>query len=171
MFGLARELQEVLIGSAIAPLSAEERQRVSAMVEGGFKAWNEFHEKYSKVQNEIRSQNPGLTDWNDLKRFLEFYMDAKQADGYSSWRLDRRNGLIEEVNEAAEVVALPTGQRLLLGDAGSSLGEGPDGQMVERAGLNLPTVVDALRRCAFPKVTTGAAYLKAAESDVDSSPP
>lgn len=160
------ELQEVLIGSAIAPLSAEERQRVSAMVEGGFKAWNEFHEKYSKVQNEIRSQNPGLTDWNDLKRFLEFYMDAKQADGYSSWRLERRNGLIEEVNEAAEVVALPTGQRLLLGDAGSSLSEGPDGQMVERAGLNLPIVVDALRRCAFPKVTTGAAYLKAAESDV-----
>ena len=157
------ELQEVLISNAITPLSDEDRQRVSAMVEGGFKAWNEFHEKYSKVQNEIRSQNPGLTDWNDLKRFLEFYMDAKQADGYSSWRFDERRN---EVNEAAEVLELPTGQRFLLGDTEGSLNEGPDGQMVERAGLNLPTVADALRRCAFPKVATGAAYLKAAESDV-----
>lgn len=160
------ELQEVLIGNAVAPLSDEERQRVSAMVEGGFKAWNEFHEKYSKVQNEIRSQNPGLTDWNDLKLFLEVYTDAKQADGYSLSHFERRNGLIEAVNEAAEVVELPTGQRLILGDVEGALSEGPDGQTVERAGLNLPTVADALRRCAFPKVTTGAAYLKAAESDV-----
>lgn len=93
-------------------------------------------------------------------------MDAKQADGYSLPRFERRNGLIETVNEAAEVVELPTGQRLILGDVEGALSEGPDGHMVERAGLNLPTVADALRRYAFPKVTTGAAYLKAVESDV-----
>ncbi|NUN22033.1 MAG: DEAD/DEAH box helicase [Candidatus Jettenia caeni] len=160
------ELQEVLIGNAIAPLSDEEQQRVSAMVEGGFKAWNEFHEKYSKVQNEIRSQNPGLTDWNDIKRFLEVYIDAKQANGYSLSRFERRNGLIEAVDEAAEVVELPTGHRLILGDVEGALSEGPDGQMVERAGLNLPIIADVLRRCAFPKMTAGAAYLKATESDV-----
>ncbi len=160
------ELQEVLIGNAISPLSDEEQQRVSAMVEGGFKAWNEFHEKYSKVQNEIRSQNPGLTDWNDINQFLEVYMNAKQANGYSLSRFERRNGLIEAVNEAAEVVELPSGKRLVLGDVDGALSEGPDGQMVERAGLNLPTVADELRRRAFPKIATGAAYLKAAESDV-----
>ncbi len=160
------ELQEVLIGNAIAPLSDEERQRVSSMVEGGFKAWNEFHEKYSKVQNEIRLQNPGLTNWNDLKRFLEVYMDAKHTDGYSLSRFERRNGMIETVNELAEVVELPTGQRLILGDVEGAISEGPEGQTVEQAGLNLSSVADALRRYAFPKAATGAAYLKASESDV-----
>ena len=52
------ELQEVLIGSAIAPLSAEEQQRVFAMVEGGFKAWNEFHEKYPRSKTKFDHRIP-----------------------------------------------------------------------------------------------------------------
>ena len=40
------EVQEVLIRGRAAPLRTEDTTKISEMIESGFKAWNDFHDRF-----------------------------------------------------------------------------------------------------------------------------
>ena len=60
------ELQTVLINSPASPLAEAEVQRLSSLVDSGFRDWQSFHARYAANQRQIRDQPPGLARWSHL---------------------------------------------------------------------------------------------------------
>ena len=67
------ELQTLLINSPASPLADADVQRLSSLVDSGFRDWQSFHDRYAENQRQIREQPAGLARWNHLRDFLIRY--------------------------------------------------------------------------------------------------
>ena len=154
------ELQAVLIRGSQAPFDREDQDQISAMVQRGFKAWKEFHDRFGSQQKEIRQQDPGLAAWEDIARFVQDHSKATVATGFKSHRFvaDGEDG--DCVEEDANVLTLEDGNSYVCGDVTGAFVCGPDGIVVRQLGLNLKPVAEVLRKLAFPHVPTGAGHLR-----------
>ena len=154
------ELQAVLIRGSQAPFNQEDQNEIAQMVQKGFRAWKEFHDRFGGQQKQIRQQDPGLAAWEDVGRFMREYTKAHTAEGFKSQRflVDSNDG--ECVEEDASVLTLEDGTSYVCGDTTGAFVCGPDGLVVRQLGLNLKPVTEVLRRLAFPPLRTGAAQLR-----------
>ena len=154
------DLQDVLIDGSVTPLRPDEQNKIAEMVESGFRAWREFHDKYAGRQAKIRAQDPGLARWDDLKHFLNEHGAAEKQDGFSANRFRLVDGAVTAQDDPVEVVRLRDGVSYLIGDGDGAPVTGPNGEKVRRLGLNIPIVAELLRKFALPEMATGAAHLR-----------
>ncbi len=158
------ELQDIFGQGPIGPLNADERERVADLVTQGFKQWKEFHDRYSKHQNEIRSLAPGDASWSDLASFASQHLDATQADGFSALRFLWQDGEVTSAPRTAQVLSI--GERpYACGDFNGMPVTRDDGTKAEQLGTNLDFVTKALRSIAFPGVPAGAAHVRWPEGE------
>lgn len=154
------ELQSVLLNEPRAPFDAHDESRLSEMVQEGFRAWKDFHDRFGEQQKSIKRQNPGLLTWDDVTFFLETLGGAKRLPGYSRQRFERRGQAVAQVSEEATVLGLADGVPYVCGQQGEELVYGPDGSITPKLGLNVSSVSELLRRHALPEQPSGAAYLR-----------
>jgi superfamily II DNA or RNA helicase len=163
------ELQSVLMNEPSTPFDAQDEQRLSDMVQEGFRAWKDFHHRFSEQQKSIQRQNPGLLTWDDVVFFLEELGGAKRMPGYKRQRFVRQGKTVTYVSEDANVLGLANGQSYVCGEHGEELVYGPDGSITLKLGLNLKPVSELLRKYAFPDQACGAAHLRwPADTDLPS---
>jgi hypothetical protein len=161
------ELQDVLIHGPAAPLSGEDQVTISRMIESGFKAWKDFHDQFSKEQQAIRQQDPGLATWGDLEEFLVEYGNAEYVDGFRAQRFEFGEGGVSPVEDDIKVLRFPDNSRYACGDTQGAPVSASNGETVSQLGLNLAPVSETLRKCSFPVVPCGAAYLRWPKEMVD----
>ncbi|MEX2490519.1 MAG: helicase-related protein [Nitrospirales bacterium] len=154
------ELQTVLIHSPASPLAEDEVQRLSSLVESGFRDWQTFHDRYAANQRQIREQPAGLARWGQLKNFLISYDEAERVSGIARTRFVQRDGQVKTVDEPAEVLKLSDGSLCFVGNFEGDLFNGQYSKTVRSLGLNIPPVAELLRTCASSPLPTGAAYLR-----------
>ncbi len=154
------ELQDVLVQESFGPIRPADQEQIGRMVQEGFQAWRDFHERFAEQQKQIRLQDPGLAGWNDVEGFLRAYSDAQPLVGFNAQRFLEKEGQVESVEDAVTVLTLGDGQHYLCGDTGGAPVFGPNGSTVRQLGLNLKPVADRLRSCAFPGSAAGAACLR-----------
>lgn len=154
------ELQTLLINSPASPLAEIEVQRLSSLVDSGFRDWQAFHDRYAENQKLIREQPAGLARWSHLRDFLISYGNAQLSGGIERTRFIQRDGQVSTLDEAAEVLKLSDGSLCFAGDFEGGLFSGPSASSVGPLGLNLPSVADLLNTCVSPPLPTGAAYLR-----------
>ena len=154
------ELQTVLINSPASPLADTEVQRLSSLVDSGFRDWQSFHDRYAANQRQIREQPSGLARWNQLRDFLIRYGGAEPAAGIARTRFIQSEGQVQTVDESAEVLKLSDGSLCFVGDYDGGLFSGQTAGIVGPLGLNIPPVADLLCTCANPPTPTGAAHLR-----------
>lgn len=154
------ELQDVLIEANATPLQPDEQNKIAEMVESGFRAWREFHDRYSGRQKEIRAQDPGLAKWDDLKVFLQEHGAAEKQDGFTASRFRLVDGAVTAHDEPVEVLRLRDGLSYMLGHGDGAPIAGPNGQRAVALGLNSAIVNELLRKCALPESPAGAAQLR-----------
>jgi len=153
------ELQAVLIEEAVSPLRPEDQERIAHMVEAGFNAWREFHERFSHHRRAIRSQDPGLATWSDVSHFLTDYAPAQPVDGFTASRFLLADGQVQSQDDQIQVLHLE-GQNYFLGDHDGAVISSPEGKDVAQLGLNVPAVTDTIRKHALPATPSGAAHLR-----------
>ena len=154
------ELQDVLIEASATPLRPDEQNKIAEMVETGFKAWREFHDRYAGRQKEIRAQDPGLANWEDLKLFVQEHGAAEKLKGFTASRFRLVEGALNAHDEPIEVLRLRDGLAYMLGDCDGAPIAGPNEEKVNRLGLNVHIVTQLLRKVALPELPTGAAHLR-----------
>jgi SNF2 family DNA or RNA helicase len=154
------ELQSVLLNEPSTPFDARDEQRLSDMVQEGFHAWKDFHDRFGEQQKSIQRQNPGLLTWDDVVFFLEEHAGAKRLLGHKRQRFERQGKNIMEVREDATVLGLGNGLSYVCGEHGEELVYSPDGSITQKLGLNLKPVSELLRKYAFPDQACGAGYLR-----------
>ena len=154
------ELQDVLIEGSATPLRPEEQNKIAEMVESGFRAWREFHDRYAGRQAEIRAQDPGLANWEDMKLFLQEHGAAEKQEGFTASHFRLVEGAVTTHDDPVEVLRLRDGSSYMLGDGDGAPVAGPNGEKVDRLGLNIPIVAELLRKLALPEMPTGAAHLR-----------
>jgi hypothetical protein len=154
------ELQDVLIEGSAAPLRPDEQNKIADMVESGFRAWREFHDLFAGRQREIRAQDPGLANWEDLELFLQEHAGAEKQLGFTASRFRLVEGAVRSHDDPVEVLRLRDGLSYMLGDGDGAPVAGPNGEKVNRLGLNLPVVAELLRKFALSELPTGAAHLR-----------
>jgi len=163
------ELQSLLLERPAAPLNEDESDRLSSLVEAGFRSWNSFHAKYSENQKHIRALNPGLATWADLRDVLIEFGAVKPVTGFRSGRFVRREREVEYIEADADVVEFPDGECFLVGDSGTAILSCPVDRHASPLGLNIPSVSKVLRSLGLPETDVGAAYLRWPEG-VDLTP-
>lgn len=154
------ELQSVLLNNSNSPFDARDEQRLADMVQVGFRAWKDFHDRFGEQQKSIQRQNPGLLTWDDVVFFLESLGGAKRLNGYQRQRFERLGANVSRVNEDALVLRLGDGNAYVCNESGEELVYGPDGSLTPKVGLNLKPVAELLRKHALPEQPCGAAYLR-----------
>jgi superfamily II DNA or RNA helicase len=154
------ELQSVLMNHANAPFDDDDRERISQMVQEGFRVWKAFHDRFGEQQRSISKQNPGLCTWDDVIFFLEQSGAAKRLLGYERQRFQRQGNTVSQVTEEAVVLGFPDGEAYVCGDLGEELVYGPDGSITPKLGLNRKAMAELLRKHAFPEQPSGAAHLR-----------
>src|SRR5205814_7051997 len=143
-----------------SPLAEAEVQRLSSLVDSGFRDWQRFHDRYSENQRQIREQPAGLARWSNLRDFLIGYGNAELPGGIERIRFVQRDGQVQAMGESAEVLKLSDGSLCFVGDFESGLFSGQSANTVGPLGLNIPSVAELLRTCASPPLPGGAAYLR-----------
>jgi superfamily II DNA or RNA helicase len=154
------ELQTVLINSPASPLAEAEVQRLSSLVDSGFRNWQTFHDRYAANQRQIREQPAGLARWSQLRDFLVRFGGAEAATGIARTRFVQRDGQVQTVDESAEVLKLSDDSLCFVGDFDGGLFSGQAAASVGPLGLNVPMVAELLRTSASPQLPTGAAHLR-----------
>ncbi len=161
------ELQTVLINSPASPMAQTDVERLSALVDSGFRDWQNFHNRYAANQQKIREQPGGIAKWSHLRDFLIRYGGAQLATGIARTRFLQRNGQVETVDESAEVLKISDGSLRFVGDFDGGLFNGQVTGSVDPLGLNIPDVADLLSNCASPVQVAGAAHLRWGDNQKD----
>ena len=161
------DLRDVLIDGRAAPLSSEDTVKISQMIESGFKAWNDFHDKFSKEQLAIRQQDAGLASWEDLAEFLVENGGATYIDGFRAQRFELVDGIVNPIEDSIKALRMPDGRQYACGDTQGAPVFTSSGEGALQLGLNLALVTKTLRNCAFPQTPCGAAYLRWPKETVD----
>lgn len=152
------ELQTVLINSPITPLADAEVQRLSTLVDSGFRDWQQFHERYAANQRQIRDQQPGLARWKHLQEFLLRTGNATAIAGIERTRFVFQEGRVEAQGQVAEVIRLKDGSTRFVGDYEGGLFSGD--VAVGPLGLNIEPIATVLREYGCPRLPTGAAFMR-----------
>lgn len=156
------ELQDVLIRGAAGPLSDRDQDAIGGMVQAGFGAWQAFHDRFAERQREIRRQDPGLANWEDVARFLTEFGDVEVREGFKALRFTRSGNQVDPIEQPVAVVSFGGSEQYACGEVGGALVFGPNGTSAMQLGLNLPAVTEILRRTALTS-RTGAAVLRLQE--------
>jgi len=154
------ELQSILGGQALAPLTTTEQARIAALVSEGFETWREFNDRFSAQQKEIRSLDAGQAGWKDLARFVERCMGARPASGFEALRFVWSAGEAEQRSTAVTALELESGTFLVGGEYAGMPITGPNGEAAEPLGLNRLDVCATLRRVGLPEGSFGAAHVR-----------
>lgn len=154
------KLQEIILNAPEAPFDQRDEYSLSKMIQEGFNAWKDFHDRYGEQQQTIESQDPGLLTWEDVAFFFETLGGAQRVPGFRKHRFERQGDRVERVEEEVTVLRLGDGSNLVCGDIGEALVFGPDDTPTARLGLNLPQAADLLRKYAFPAQPCGPAHLR-----------
>jgi hypothetical protein len=109
---------------------------------------------------EIRAQDPGLANWEDMKLLLQEHGAAEKLEGFTASRFRLVEGAVTTHDDPVEVLRLRDGLSYMLGDGDGAPVAGPNGEKVHRLGLNIPIVAELLRKLALPEMPTGAAHLR-----------
>lgn len=158
------ELQTVLINSSASPLAETDVQRLSSLIDSGFREWQNFHDRYAANQRQLREQPAGLARWSHLRDFMIRYGDAELASGIARTRFVQFEEQVGTVDEAAEVLRLKDGSFCFVGDFEGGLFSGQAAGLVGPLGLNIQPVAELLRECANPQMPTGAAHVRWGEA-------
>jgi len=161
------ELQTVLISSPALPLADTEVQRLSSLVDSGFRDWQAFHKRYAENQRQIRELPAGSARWSHVRDFLIYHGNAELLSGVERTRFLRRNGQVETVQESAEILKLADGSLCFVGDFDGGLFAGQSAKTIGPLGLNVAAVADLLRDCAIPQFSAGAAHMRWGENQKD----
>lgn len=153
-------LQDVLLQESFGPIRPEDQEQIARMVQEGFQAWRDFHERFAEQQKQIRLEDPGLASWHDVEGFLREYSEAQPLEGFNAQRFLEKEGRVEPVEDSVNVLSLGDGQHYFCGDTAGAPVFGQDGRTASQLGLNLKPVCDLLRRFAFPSSPVGAACLR-----------
>jgi hypothetical protein len=154
------DFTNLMVNGFGAPLSGNDRDRLAELVQQGYQKWKEFHKKYGAEQSAIKTQDPGLATWDDLKEFLESYAGAEVVPGYTRQSFVRDGDNVRPVQTEAQVLRLGNGNVLVCADYGEFLVYSPDGRITPKLGLNDSSVGDFLAKTAFPEGIVGPAYLR-----------
>lgn len=154
------ELQEVLLRESGSRLRPEDQERIASMVEAGFNAWKDFHDRYAEQRLQLRAQDPGLARWEDLKQFVTGHSTAENVDGFVASRFSTASGSVQSADEKIPVLRLEDGQNYYVGDFSGAVVSGPEGARAAQLGLNVAPVAAALRKHALPTAPAGAAHLR-----------
>lgn len=150
------ELQDVLIGAAATPWSADDEDRLSQLVQAGFEDWRTFHDRYGQEQSKIRSMAAGYATWSDLADFCVAHAGAERLPGLASDDFGRTG--VDRI----PVIGLrfKDSHDFVCGDHGGTPIAGPDGRPLRLLGLNNPIVSLALHSKSNDETVAGTAYLK-----------
>jgi hypothetical protein len=151
------DLQNILIHGAQAPFSNEDQQKLSELVQQGFRDWKEFHVRYGNHQNQILQQDPGLATWEDLSLFLQNYSKTISDNTFNESIV---TGNTANNFNFFSVLKMEDDKTYLCGDPVNKFITGLDGKIIPKIGLNLPPVIKAIRTHAFPELSVGAASLR-----------
>ena len=154
------QLQAVMIEAPVSPFSPLDAARLAEMVESGFRAWREFHDKFDAEQRRIRQLDGGLLGWQDIADFLVKYAGAELVEGFRAQHFEALNGMVEPKEDVVTVFRLADKNLYATGDTEGASVFGPNEQMAQPLGLNSEPVAQALRECAFPKAAVGAGHLR-----------
>lgn len=154
------ELQDVLIRDSFGSFPPEDQEQIGQMVQQGFQTWKDFNDRFAEQQKQIRLQDAGIASWGDVETFLREYSEAQPMEGYSAQRFLDKEGQIQPIEHAVNVLTLGDGESYVCGDPAGALVSGPGGRMAKQLGLNLGPVSEVLRRFAFPTSPAGAAFLR-----------
>lgn len=161
------ELQTVIISSPTSPLADTEVQKLSSLIDSGFRDWQQFHDRYADNQNQIRRQPSGLSRWSHLRELLTRYGNATKVDGIEQTKFLQREGQVHTVEDSAEVLKLSDGSLCFVGDFEGALFTESSSKTVGPLGLNIPAVADLLRNLSSPSLPTGGAHLRWGELQKD----
>jgi superfamily II DNA or RNA helicase len=151
------ELQELMIGSPLAPCSAEDETKIANLVRAGFEDWRSFHASYGKQQNDIRAMPPGAASWSDLQDFCVRHLGAECMPGLASEDFGRE-GLSK--TEVAGVRFQSSGG-FVCGDHGGTPILDRDGNLLKKLGVNTPEVLAAIAKLTTDTSVTGIAHFRA----------
>lgn len=154
------ELQTVLINSPASPLAEAEVQRLSSLVDSGFRNWQSFHDRYAENQRRIRDLPSGLATWSHLREVLTRFGGAEVVDGVTKTGFVQSGEHVHTVDIVCDALKLSDGSVRFVGDYDGGLFGGPLGAEVGPLGMNLPVVSEMLSNIANPTVSTGAAHLR-----------
>jgi hypothetical protein len=152
-------VQHIIIQGPVAPFTGQEHEQINRIVQEGFNRWNDFHERFSAQQREIRQQDPGLAGWDDVRNFVLEHGGGSTIEGFSAQKFKWNAGTIDAFDEPITVVSLGK-INYYCGDFGGAPVLGPNGETVAQIGLNIPSVAELLRRHCFPETASGAAHLR-----------
>ena len=156
------EITDLIADAPMTGLTDEQQRRLAEMVQRGYQSWDTFHRRFSDQQRAIRSLNPGLATWEDVRAFLRELVGADEVAGFRSLRFDDPAGSGQPVATEAPVTVLKLadGKFYLVQEHDGMPVAGPDGQPATPLGLNARPVAEALRRFATPITASGAAHLR-----------
>lgn len=158
------EFADLVIRADGGYLSDEQQQRLAGMVRRGYQDWDDFHRRFAEQQQSIRTLNPGLAGWDDVRSFLEDLAGAVPVDGFRSLRFttDGPDGRPVPIEGPITVLKLGDGTHLIGEEHDGMPVRGPiaNPNAVRPMGLNVPVVAETLRRVALSKATAGAAHLR-----------
>lgn len=154
------ELQDLLIEDPVGPLNIDDSNRLSLIIESGFKSWKEFHENFAAHKNDIHAQEPGLATWQDILDFLKEYGASRQIKGFTRNKFTISNGNVNSFEEQIDVLQLNDNKLYYSGEYEGAIISNPEGQEAQPLGLNKEAVTTLLRKAVFPENPSGAAYLR-----------
>ena len=153
-------LQGVILDDPFAPFTEADTNAMAQLVNNGFNQWKDFHEKFSTQQKAIKALDPGLVEWADVEGFLKDVGGAKSAGGILRNTFRQENDAVVVDEQPVDGFRLDDGRLYIAGEQEGSIVKGPEGEELVQLGLNRAPVADLLRKCAFPELPCGAAYLR-----------
>jgi hypothetical protein len=151
------ELQELMIGSPLAPCSAEDEAKIANLVRAGFEDWRAFHASYGEHESAIRAMPPGAASWSDLERFCVLHLGAECISGLASEDFGRKG--LSRVGIGG--VRFPSSGGFVCGDHGGTPILDRDGTLLKKLGVNTPEVSTAISRLTTDTTVTGVAHFRA----------
>ena len=152
----------VIVHKAEDGLSDEQEKKLAEMVRLGYESWADFNARFSAQQQAIRTLNPGLATWDDLRQFVVDHAGGVQVDGFHALRFMRNDPAAEPtpVEAPIPVVRLADGSHYVGQDHAGMPISGPAGVRIKSLGLNTAVVAESLRKAGLSLTTTGAAHLR-----------
>ena len=152
-------LQSVMAGHALGPLSSQDKRRVQELVAEGFERWKNFHDQYANSAGAVLPLEPGEARWDDLIDFAQRRLGAEPAPGYTALGFRWDKGEVIDACQPAEVLRIGQ-QTFACGDYGGLPVTNAANEKAPTLGLNTAVMSTALRDAAFPGKAVGAGGIK-----------
>jgi superfamily II DNA or RNA helicase len=152
------ELEEVL-GASGSHVTDAASDQIGHLVTEGYKSWQKFDDAYRKNAETIKHLSAGEAQWSDVGLFLTRFGNARPGPNSSITSFEFRDDEISTIEESMPTIVVD--QNLFVcGDAGGIPVEPVNGNPVGQLGVNLPGVLDRIRKAILPDRAVGAGYFK-----------